>query len=102
MNRPSRICSSKGIILLAGEPGPRVVSGEEEGDEELSGHGVVFPGPFRDQRSHRRIGGEDAVVSALVDAGRGRIFSRFDKLNDRSAGSIHFALIAEATRPRVV
>ena len=41
------------------------------GIRELSGEGVVLPGPFSDQRPQGSVGGEDAVVTVPVDAGRG-------------------------------
>jgi len=40
------------------------------GARERNGEGIVLPGPGRDQRPQRSVGGEDAVVSVTVDAGR--------------------------------
>ena len=42
----------------------------KRGTGSLSGEGVILPGPGRDQRSQRSVGGEDAVVTVTVDAGR--------------------------------
>jgi hypothetical protein len=39
------------------------------GAGELSGQGIVLPGPFGDEGSQGRIGSKDTVVSMAMDAG---------------------------------
>jgi hypothetical protein len=41
------------------------------GTGELSGQGVILPGPGRDQGPQRSVGGEDPMVTVAVDAGWG-------------------------------
>jgi hypothetical protein len=58
-------------FLWTGRRGRRSQGKFGIGVREVSGEGIVLPGPGRDQRSQRSVGGEDPMVPVAMDAGWG-------------------------------
>jgi hypothetical protein len=61
-------CGGLGCLGL-GRQSPRARGEWARLDARVDGEGIVLPGPGRDQRPQRSVGGEDPMVPVAMDAG---------------------------------